>query len=459
MIESDVRFYDILNDRTDASFYNDRFISFIDRIKSISHKPLYKLADFSSENWNQKDYFDDYFPYIEISAIDIQDGTVIGINNVEKTKAPSRAKKIVRKNDIIVSITRPNRGAICFVQNIKDIVIASTGFAVIRNINDDILREYLFIMLRQSSSLLQMEQRSSGGNYPAITEDELKKILIPLPPKEIQQQIVDLYNRAAKEKQAKEQEAKDLLASIDGYLLKELEIELPEKVSKERYYEVNAMDLIGGRIDPDFNSNSKYGYLYKSIESSKYPIKKIGEICDNVFQGVGKNETQDNTYTLLKVKNILLNNRIDYEDIEYVQSVPQNKLLKKNDILSPFIGEAIRQIKFSVFDKIGNFTIDNNTGVIRVKSNINAIYVCEYLCSILGKIQVNKLIGGGGVPFIGSHGAKKLMINTPPLEQQHKIAEHIQSIRKKTKQLQEEATKVLEKAKREVEEMIENNLY
>jgi restriction endonuclease S subunit len=339
-----------------------------------------------------------------------------------------------------------------------NIFVASTGFAVIRKISNEILREYLYIILRQNISLLQMEQRSSGGNYPAITEEELKKILIPLPPKEIQQQIVDLYNNAVREKQSKDQEAKALLGSIDDYLLKELGIEMPENVSNEKYFKINIMDLIGGRLDTDFNSISKYGYLYKSIEYAKYPMTRIGEISDNIFQGIGKNETQNNTYTLLKVKNILLNNEIDYENIEYVESVPLSKILKKNDILSPFIGEAIRQIKFSVFDKSGNYTVDNNTGVIRVKNSVNAIYVCEYLCSVLGRIQINRLVGGGGVPFIGSNGAKKLTINLPPLEKQNEIAKNIQSIRTKAKQLQQEATEVLEEAKREVEGMIEGKI-
>jgi hypothetical protein len=48
----------------------------IEQIKSIPHKPLYKLAKFSPDTWNQKDYFEEYFPYIEIGAIDVQDGTI-----------------------------------------------------------------------------------------------------------------------------------------------------------------------------------------------------------------------------------------------------------------------------------------------------------------------------------------------------------------------------------------------
>ena len=37
--------------------------------------------------------------------------------------------------------------------------------------------------------LLQMLQRASGGNYPAITEAELAKVLVPVPTLEVQETI------------------------------------------------------------------------------------------------------------------------------------------------------------------------------------------------------------------------------------------------------------------------------
>ena len=41
-----------------------------------------------------------------------------------------------------------------------------------------------------------MLQRSSGGSYPAMTEDELAQILIPLPSLEIQNRVVtEVLNR------------------------------------------------------------------------------------------------------------------------------------------------------------------------------------------------------------------------------------------------------------------------
>ena len=57
-------------------------------------------------------------------------------------------------------------------------------------------------------------------------------------------------------------------------------------------------------------------------------------------------------FTLLKVKNIKRNNELDFSDVEYIASIPSAKILLDNDIISPFIGEAIKQYKFSNFSQI-----------------------------------------------------------------------------------------------------------
>lgn len=182
-------FSSIIGNRLDVSFHKgieDAVMLF----KDTSHKTLGEISSFSTEGWDQKSVFDDTFPYIEISAIDTSLGEIISIESVPVNNAPSRAKKIVRKNDILISTTRPNRGAICVYEG-DDISIASTGFSIIREIKDYVLKDYIYLVLRSSISLKQMELRSSGGNYPAIIESELKQILIPIPSLCVQQKIVD----------------------------------------------------------------------------------------------------------------------------------------------------------------------------------------------------------------------------------------------------------------------------
>lgn len=443
-----------LEGRFDTEFYKNDYKELYLKLKSLNHYKLKDIAKFSSESWNQKDYFQNEFPYIEISEINLSDGSINNINLLPISEAPSRAKMIVRKNDIIISTTRPTRGAISFLSNINDIKIASTGFAVIREVSNDVSKEFLFLILRQDFILKQFGQRSSGGNYPAITQEELGKVIIPKIEKSIQKQIVDIYNNAYTQKQAKEAEAKALLASIDTYLLNELGITLPEKDNslEARIFTTKFSEVVGGRFDPDYHQ-----IFYRNFVDVLVCInsKKLSELTSDIFQGVGKDEVEFSEYKLLKVKNIQKGNIIDYSDVEYVRKVPINKILQKGDIISPFIGEAIRQIKFSNFNNLeSKFTVDNNTGVIRLFKTTNNEFVCECLNSSIGKIQINRLIGGGGVPFLGSNNVKEILIPHPPLQKQNEIAEHIAGIRTHAKALQQEAEQVLATAKQQVEQMI-----
>ena len=112
-------------ERFDPEFYLE--LSLNDDLKSLNN-----IVEFSKEKWNQKDYFEEKFPYIEISEINLETGEINNISWINKKEAPSRAKMIVRDGDIIVSTTRPDRGAITKISKKHDGFIASTGFAVIR---------------------------------------------------------------------------------------------------------------------------------------------------------------------------------------------------------------------------------------------------------------------------------------------------------------------------------------
>jgi type I restriction enzyme S subunit len=177
--------------RLDPHFYLPGFKSLIDSIRKIKHSQLGDIIEFSNEAWNQREDFDKEFPYIEISEIDLTSGKIRNINYVPVAEAPSRAKMIVRENDIIVSTTRPHRGAIAYITKEQDGVIASTGFAILRKLRTiEVSKEYLFYILRTQICLQQMLQRSSGGSYPAITSEELKKLLIPIPAINIQEIVI-----------------------------------------------------------------------------------------------------------------------------------------------------------------------------------------------------------------------------------------------------------------------------
>ncbi|OGO90306.1 MAG: hypothetical protein A2Y17_12100 [Clostridiales bacterium GWF2_38_85] len=211
--------------RIDTEYHNPYYTRRVDEIMKVNHDTLGNIIEFSNETWNQKKFFDDEFPYIEISNIKLKENSY-SLSMISKNAAPSRAKMIVRNGDILVSTTRPHRGAIATATCDKNgIQIASTGFCILRKLKrKDVSREYLQWILLNDYILQQMLQRSSGGNYPEIVPDELKKVIIPIPSEKIQAQICHEANRrkqyADELRQKAEQEWATAKAQFEKELLK-----------------------------------------------------------------------------------------------------------------------------------------------------------------------------------------------------------------------------------------------
>ncbi|NTS66162.1 restriction endonuclease subunit S [Sphingomonas sp. HHU CXW] len=213
--------------RFDPTFFSKEFINLTHALEERAHKRLGEVCTLSNENWDQVSLFTDTFPYLEISEIDIGTGAIGTVAETLISEAPSRARMIVRQHDILVSTTRPSRGAITLAdESLEYPIIASTGFAVIRRVVSELIdRAYLFHVLRSKIGLRQMEQRSSGGNYPAITSTELRRLIIPIPSLDLQHQIVAGCKQRISDALALRQRANDELESakreIEAILLGE----------------------------------------------------------------------------------------------------------------------------------------------------------------------------------------------------------------------------------------------
>ena len=133
------------------------------------------------------------FCYIDIGSIDnvnqcLNENDTI----VSPDKAPSRARKIVQKGDLLYSTVRPYLHNMCIID--RDFCrepIASTGFAVL-SCHADFLNEYLFyyMMSPDFDNYANDTDNSRGVAYPAINDERLSKALIPVPPVAEQHRIV-----------------------------------------------------------------------------------------------------------------------------------------------------------------------------------------------------------------------------------------------------------------------------
>jgi type I restriction enzyme, S subunit len=131
--------------------------------------------------------------YIDIGNVDSH-GRVHDIVNYRFDDAPSRARRIVRDGDVIISTVRTYLQAIAPVEDPPDNLIVSTGFAVVRSSNllDQRFCKYV---IRANSFLWEVESRSTGVSYPAINASDLGDIKVSLPEVGAQRLIADYLDR------------------------------------------------------------------------------------------------------------------------------------------------------------------------------------------------------------------------------------------------------------------------
>jgi type I restriction enzyme S subunit len=125
------------------------------------------------------------FCYIDIGSIDNQRQQLNEQENiVTASKAPSRARKIVKLNDILYSTVRPYLHNMCIVdREFSHIPIASTGFALMacyQGLNNQYLFDYLLSPIFYSYA--NDIENSKGVAYPAINDTRFYNALVPLPP-------------------------------------------------------------------------------------------------------------------------------------------------------------------------------------------------------------------------------------------------------------------------------------
>ncbi len=463
-----------LEKRLDPQFYKQEYKENLEKIKRNNHKRLREIVRFSAETWNQQDYFKSTFPYIEISEIDTISGEIQNIVQVEKEKAASRAKMVVRENDIIISTTRPSRGAIALINKEQDFSIASTGFSVLRNItNPEIDREYLFAILRQQIILKQFEQRCSGGNYPAITQEELSNVTIPIPDKEIQKKIVQVFNNCFEQKKINEAQADKLLSSIDDYLLEELGIRLPkppENTLKNRMFVTTFKEITGGRFDPklySIQSKELIKSLYKTNYKHQTLKSAIIQSCSGDWGNDDKELFDENEFVrCLVIRATEFDNKfnlnVDGSRAKYrlISKTKYKSLdIQASDLLIEKSGgsenQPVGRISILTKELTENYSIGYSNFVHKFRVNesiVNPYFVFNYLKTI-HNIKITDVMQSqtNGIRNLILNEYLNLPIPVPPLDKQKEIADHITNIRQQVQQLKDKTKEALAKASKEIE--------
>ncbi|GAB4314103.1 MAG: restriction endonuclease subunit S [Methanobacteriaceae archaeon] len=332
--------------------------------------------------------------YIDIASVD--KGRIDNVKKLKLEEAPSRARRVVKDNDILISTVRPNLKHYAFINSSKPNTIASTGFAVISSKKIDPRFLYYYLTTDKYTEYLTVIAESHTSAYPSFNPDIIEKSLIPYPPKDEQKSIAKI------------------LADLD------------KKIHLN--YQMNqTLEAIGQAIFQHWFINYEFpdeeGKPYKSnggemIDSEVGEIPagwKVGELGDYIKFVKGKKPKEVVDYPLNGYLPQILIETLNGKQPVYANT--NNMVL--TDVYDPIMvmdGASSGRIEIGQVGVLGS-TLSKLT----VKERLSRFYVYFYLKQ--RERDINENTTGTSIPHADKDRIKRYQVHLAPRAISHKFDE------------------------------------
>ena len=385
-------------------------------------------------------YSDDATPYHYLRVADMDSDVPVDVNslmNISDEVFNILERYEITEGELAISIagTIGKTAILKDIPNGKRVILTENCAKILAKPNIELLSDYLKICLELPIVKKQLDLNYIQTTIPKLGLDKIVGIkLPPIPSMQKQQEIVDYINAAYTQKQAKESEAQQLLDSIDGYLLKELGITIPnvDNELNNRIFFSSFSKIEGNRLDPIYSL-----YLGKNASSTEYENTSLRSVA-YIVKG-----------------NALSSSNIEAGDIPVIaggQTSPysHDQANYEGNVITVSASGA-----YSGYIWYHDYPIyATDCCVIYSKDELR--YMTKYLFEVL-KLQqkgIYRLQTGAAQPHVYATDLQMLNIPIVSIDKQRDIVNHIADIRTKAKALQAEGKAILEDAKRKVEEMI-----
>lgn len=386
------------------------------------------------------------FSYIDIGSIDNQHQLLNAEENIiDADKAPSRARKIVEKGDILYSTVRPYLHNMCIVdKQFSHKPIASTGFAVL-TCYKDIFNKYLFyyLMTPTFDRYANSNENSKGVAYPAINDVRLYRAVIAVPPLAEQKRIVakiekllpyiDRYEQAwSKLEQFNSRFPEDMKKSLLQYAIQgKLVEQRPEEgtaeelfaqIQKEKQKLIAEKKIKKEKPLPEITDDEK---PFDIPESWKWV--RFGEIStyNHRKEKISANAITEDMWSL------------DLEDIEKESGKIINICRASERKIS---GDKVQFYKGQIlYSKLRPYLkkilVAPNDGIcssemvpFNLYGNIDSQYAVYFLKSPHVDFIINSVTYGVKMPRVGTDTMLELPFPLPPLAEQKRIVEKLEQL-------------------------------
>jgi len=130
-----------------------------------------------------KGYTHSIINYLDTGSI--TEGKIDAFQTLTLKEAPSRARRLVKHNDILISTVRPDQRHYGIIKSPVANLVASTGFCVLSC--QDINPHFIYCLLTADEMIEYMHSIAEGSTstYPSLKPSDIAKIEFKLPPKEM----------------------------------------------------------------------------------------------------------------------------------------------------------------------------------------------------------------------------------------------------------------------------------
>ncbi len=228
--------YIAFNHRIDAEFYNRSYIDILTQIKKNNFAKLIYFVDVIKPNFDPSKCPDQNFKYVELSDIDPKLGLINNSTEMLGCDLPSRAKRVLKENDIIISSVGGSLDKVAIVDKGNDGSIASNGFIQLRPVK--INPEVLLLLAKSIVLQSQLKRYSTGTILASVNCNVIKNFIIPTFSPEENNRMSDYIKKS----HYLRNKAIHLLEIIKH----SLDIAIEEDESKAIEYLLREKDKIGG---------------------------------------------------------------------------------------------------------------------------------------------------------------------------------------------------------------------
>ena len=345
----------------------------------VEYKRLEEVATISrGGSFQKKDFLDSGFPCIHYGQIYTQYGLFADktLKFISPVVAEKQRKAV--KNDVVMAVTSENIDDVCkCLAWLGEDEVAVSGHTAIIHHNQN--PKYLTYYFHSEMFAAQKRRLAHGTKVIEVTPDKLNDVKIPLPPLEVQREIVRILDAFTE-------------------LTAELTAELDARKKQYEYYLDEVLTPKDG-----------------------CPFVKLSEVC-SVGDGLHGTPTYDEfgEYFFINGNN-LSNGRIIFD--EKTKRVDEDSY-KKHGIT---FGETILM---SINGTIGNIAYYTDEKIVLGKSaayftvkspNLLKTYLYYYLQSTTAKLYYETNLTGSTIKNLGLKALRNFKIPLPPLAEQERI--------------------------------------